>query len=626
MTKHEQASDFDAGLGWLNTDRPLRLRDELRGQVVVLDFWTYCCADCMHVLPDLAYLEEKYQADPVTVIGVHSAKFANEASRQTIRAAILRYEIRHPVVIDNAMTIWRAYGVRSWPTIVVIDSTGHRQATIVGAGHRDEIDTAIATSLQQARASDTLAAGPLHLKREASVRAASGLKFPGKVLADAATNRLFVADSNHNRIVIAQLPDASGRARVVQVVGAGQIGRDDGPADKATFHHPQGLAMGQGNLYVADTENHLIRAINMASYEVSTVVGTGERSDDRIGGGMGTKQGLCSPWDLCIEGSTLYVAMAGGHQIWRVDLPLGFARAVAGTGRENLVDGPAETSAFAQPSGICTFGGRLYVADSEVSAIRAIDLATKQVSTIIGEGLFVFGDKDGTHPKAKLQHPLGVAGWNQGLVVADTYNHKIKQVDPLNRSSRTLLGTGKPGASIDNGGIAFFEPGGLTVVGDEVFVADTNNHRIVQVHLVSKEWTEVMFEGLVGAQPLTDNDLPSYEEIRSEPVAIATNQAIELVADFTLPPGTHLSPEAPWSVSIVSEDSMLFQRTGRSDSMPLRVMIPQSSIRSQTTWHLLFSFAYCNEGEHGQCIPMQKHFSLEVGHGKATSILLRRQA
>jgi len=627
------APDFDNALGWLNTDKPLRLRDELRGQVVVLDFWTYCCANCMHILPDMTYLEEKYKTQPVAFLGVHSAKFTNEASSETIRAAILRYEIKHPVVIDDQMKIWRSYQVRSWPTVVVIDSDGNLYFSIAGEGNREAIDQAIDSALSQGRSAGTLADGPLQHQGEASVRSASGLKFPGKVLADAETNRLYIADSNHNRIIIAELPDESGQARVIKVVGSGCVGQQDGPANSATFNHPQGLAIGQGNLYVADTENHLIRAINLATYEVTTLVGTGELSNDCTGGAMGTQQGLNSPWDLCIEGATLYVAMAGRHQIWRIDLPVGFARAFAGNGRENLVDGSTEQSAFAQPSGICILDGQLYVADSEVSAIRTIDMVSEKVSTVIGEGLFSFGDVDGAHPQAKFQHPLGVAAWNDSLLVADTYNHKIKQVDPAGRSSRTLFGSGRVGASTQEGQVEFFEPGGLSVAGDHVYVADTNNHRLVRIHLESGKWHEIRLTGL-NSPPSEDTQEsaahPTEGNVtQAEPVALSADKDIALVVNFDLPSGAHLSSEAPWSVGIIAGDKTIFQYTGKSDSLPLQTIIPKSAINTGSTWIVTIAFAYCTDGPTGPtglCIPVQHTWRLDCKPGDATTINLSTSA
>ncbi len=619
MEQTVRAPDFDAGLGWLNTDRPLQLGGELHGQVVVLDFWTYCCINCMHILPDLAYLEHKYRSEAVTFIGVHSAKFANESSRETIRAAILRYEIKHPVVIDDHMKIWRAYAVRSWPTLVVIDPKGYVVGAAAGEGNRDVIDQTIAKTLELARTAGSLADKPLTLKREANVRATSGLAFPGKILADDETERLYIADSNHNRIVIAKLPNDQGIAKVIACVGNGDIGQDDGPADQATFNHPQGLAIGQGNLYVADTENHLIRSIDLESLEVTTLVGDGVMSNDRAGGGMGTQQGLNSPWDLTLEGSTMYVAMAGIHQIWRIELPVGFARALAGSGRENIVDGPCETAALAQPSGICLTGGKIYFADSEVSAIRGIDLASEQVFTILGEGLFSFGDVDGQHPKAKIQHPLGIEPWGLSLLVADTYNHKIKLVDPGTRSVKTLLGSGKTGTATADNQVEFFEPGGLSLLDNYLFIADTNNHRVLRINVETKAWREITLEGLDSPKPSDVSDTPA---IKVAPMPFAPGKAVELTLDVMLPPQTHLSPEAPWSVRIQSGNETLLQHTGKSDAMPLKVTVPASNVKTGDDWLVTTSFAYCTESESSVCVPTELAWTLPTQDGNESAATL----
>jgi thiol-disulfide isomerase/thioredoxin len=598
------APSLDAGLGWLNTDRPLRFNKELRGQIVVLDFWTYCCINCMHILPDLDFLEHKYEREPVVFLGVHSAKFTNEASPETIRAAIQRYEIKHPVVIDDQMKLWQAYAVRSWPTVVVVNAQGYVVGSVAGENNREALDQMIGQALAQGKANGTLAAGPLKIERDGMVRSASGLAFPGKVFADAELGRLFAADSNHNRIVVAEWPDDLGRAKVVQVVGSGEIGAADGPAEKATFNHPQGLVTGQGNLYVCDTENHLIRKIDLETYEVSTIVGTGKMTYDFAGGRMGRQQGINSPWDVVREGSTLYVAMAGQHQIWRVDLPVGFSRALAGTGRENIADGPTETSAFSQPSGICMMGGKLYVADSEVSAIRCIDMATERVSTILGEGLFSFGDEDGVFPKAKLQHPLGVAAHGSSLLVADTYNHKIKHVEPSSRSARTILGSGKPGTASSGGGLGFFEPGGLSVAGDELFVADTNNHRVIQLHLKTQEWRELIFEGLTS--PVKVELEPTSQVLQAE---LAAHQDAQIEIEVALGAGFHLSTEAPWSVRVSSNGTTLAQQTGKSQSFPLRLTVPAVGVQPGL-WLVEASFASCQSGSASHCVP--HHYRWEV--------------
>ncbi len=610
MTGSVRAPALDSGLGWLNTDRPLAFDGDLRGRVVVLDFWTYCCINCIHILPDLAWLESKYAAEPVVFIGVHSAKFDNEASRETIRAAMLRYEIAHPVIIDEDMRLWRAYTVRSWPTVIVIDPRGHIAGVFAGEGQRAALDEIIGQLLGQGRAEGSLADGPLHLRREASVQAASGLAFPGKVLADEAGGRLFVADSNHNRIIVAGLPDAAGRATVHRVVGTGAVGRDDGPADHATFNHPQGMAVAHGRLYIADTENHLIRAVDLRTFEVGTVVGTGEMTYDWAGGGRGNAQGINSPWDLTIEGSTLYCAMAGTHQIWRIDLPVGFARALAGTGRENLVDGPTERAAFAQPSGICALDGSLYVADSEVSAIRGIDMASERVVTILGQGLFYFGDEDGSYPDARLQHPLGVAPWQRALLVADTYNHKIKLVNPAAKSVRTLYGSGRPETSADDGRPAFFEPGGLSVAGDRLFVADTNNHRVVCIDLRAHAWCEIALDGLA---PPRRAGAAGPKPLRSDALAPAAEGVTVHIAP-ALPPEVHLSPEAPWSVRVVADGRTLVQRTGKSASLPLLVDVAEPGAAPAGEWLVEAAFAVCAGSDRGMCVPVRMSWIVPV-HG-----------
>ncbi len=616
MNAQPRAPELRPDFAWLNTDRPLTFAKELKGQVVLLDFWTYCCINCMHVLPDLAYLEEKYRNEPFLVIGVHSAKFANESHRQTVRAAISRYEIRHPVIVDEQMSLWNEYTVRSWPTLVLVGLDRRIIGAVAGEGNREALDQAIGRALEEGRAAGTLAAGPLTLVRAQSVRAASGLAFPGKVLADPKGKRLFIADSNHNRIVIATLPDSRGRSTLVRAVGTGSVGREDGAAGAATFHHPQGLAMMGATLLVADTENHLIRAVDLETWEVRTVAGTGSQGCDRAGGKLGTKQALSSPWDLAVEGSTCYIAMAGTHQIWRLDLPMGLCRAFAGSGRENIVDGPVEAAALAQPSGLALLGNHLYFADSEVSAVRRIDLAAERVETLVGRGLFDFGDVDGELAAARLQHPLGVAIGGKKILVADTYNHKIKELDPEGSRIRTLLGTGKPGADSE-GRLALFEPGGLHAAEGILYVADSNNHRVVRVDLSDLAWSEVTIEGLeapdaaragAGVAGVGEGDGAAVSVVAQ--AKLRADSATEWKVKVRLPEGAHVSEEAPASVRVSRGGSVLLQRTMLGATWPLAFELPAQP-RGAADLHVQVSFAYCNEGA-GVCVPANPSWSVPV--------------
>lgn len=613
MNANPRAPELPAGFAWLNTDRPLSFAGELQGRVTLLDFWTYCCINCIHILPDLAYLEEKYRDEPFQVIGVHSAKFTNEAQRQTIRAAVSRYEIQHPVIVDEEMALWNEYTVRSWPTLVLVGPDRKIIGAVAGEGNRDVLDQAIAQALREGRAAGTLAAGPLQIERERSVRAASGLAFPGKILADPRGGRLFIADSNHSRIVVATLPDERGMSRLVRVVGSGAVGREDGPAERATFHHPQGLALMGDTLLVADTENHLVRSIDLDTWEVGTVAGTGVQGYDRAGGKKGTQQPLSSPWDLAVEGSTCYIAMAGSHQLWRMDLPMGLCRAFAGSGRENIVDGPAEGAALAQPSGISLQGNRLWFADSEVSAVRRLDLASEQVETVIGRGLFDFGDVDGPVAKAKLQHPLGVAVNGKKVLVADTYNHKIKELDPEAGTIRTILGTGKPGSG--NGGeLALFEPGGLHAAAGVLYVADTNNHRAVRVSLDDLSWREVVIEGLEAPASMEHAErspagLPGFA-CDAPPATLRAGAATEWRVNVQLPEGAHVSEEAPASLRVSRGSEVLLQRTLLGAHWPLAFDLPAQP-EGSADLHVQVSFAFCHEGK-GVCVPANPSWTVPV--------------
>jgi thiol-disulfide isomerase/thioredoxin len=492
--KRVPAPELDGGVAWLNTAGPIRLKD-LRGKVVVLDFWTLCCINCIHTLPDLARLEKKYPNELV-VIGVHSAKFDNEKSTESIRKAILRYEISHPVVNDAKMSIWEAFGANSWPSLYLIDPEGNLVARGSGEGLYEALDKAVAALIKEGKAKKTLNDKPL--KFQLARYAENGdrpLFFPGKVLADAAGKRLFIADSTHHRIVITDLA-----GKKIAVAGAGEPGKDDGSFFTATYNDPQGMALDGETLYVADRKNHLIRALDLKAQKVKTIAGSGAKGEDRDMGGPALKVGLNSPWDLLLHQRTLFIAMAGHHQIWKLDLDKGQLEPFAGSGRENIRDGSLLTACFAQPSGLATDGKMLYVADSEVSAVRSLPLDGKgEVNTLVGEGLFKFGDVDGEGDKVRLQHALGVAYHDGLLYVADTYNSKLKVLDPEKRTCKTYLGGEAEGWLATP---IFNEPGGLSIAGGKIYVADTNAHRIRVVDLKTKAISTLKLEGIVAPQPL----------------------------------------------------------------------------------------------------------------------------
>jgi thiol-disulfide isomerase/thioredoxin len=489
-----QAPELEGGVAWLNTAGPLKLAD-LKGKIVLLDFWTLCCINCIHVLPDLARLEKQYPNELV-VIGIHTAKFKNEKETESIRKAILRYEISHPVVNDADQDIWRAYRSRGWPTLVLIDPEGYIAYQESGEGQYRYVNAAIAGLIKKHKDKGTLNTKPLKFElARFSETGNSPLFFPGKVLADAASRRLFIADSTHHRIVITDLD-----GKKIAVAGSGTPGKSDGPFAKAKFNDPQGMALDGDTLYVADRKNHLLRALDLKLQSVKTVAGTGAQGRDREAEGDPRAIGLNSPWALYRDGQRLFIAMAGHHQIWVLDLDRKYLAPYAGTGEEDIKDDSLSASCFAQPSGLASDGKTLYVADSEVSAIRAVPIGGRgQVRTIVGQDLFKFGDTDGIGDAVRLQHALGVA-WHDGtLYVADTYNSKIKVIDPVTRRCTTLLGGEPPGWLASP---LFSEPAGISIAGGKLYVADTNAHRIRVVDLKTKAVSTLNLTGVEAPKPV----------------------------------------------------------------------------------------------------------------------------
>jgi len=432
----------------------------------------------------LRKIEEKY-ATEVAVIGVHSAKFPNEKAKENLYQAVQRHELRHPVLNDGDFHVWRAYACRAWPTMMFIDPEGKVIGKHEGEISYESLDKLMGDMVVEFDDQGLLNRTALAISVETEPDRT--LSFPGKVLADGPGGRLFIADTNHNRILVTSLEGA-----VKQVIGSGRAGLDDGSFSTATFNHPQGMALDGNALYVADAENHTLRKVDLTAERVETIAGNGNQGSNRETRGPGLAMELNSPWDLVYHAHALYIAMAGLHQLWSMTLGDGQIGPYAGSGGESITDGPRATAMLAQPSGIASDGTKLYFVDSETSSVRTADLNPNgRVGTIVGQDLFVFGDVDGTEDKVRLQHPIGIA-YQDGIVyIADTYNHKIKKILPNTRSSFTLLGSGEAGHQDGPGHQAkFSEPSGISFAGGKLFIADTNNHLIRVADLeADRVWT-----------------------------------------------------------------------------------------------------------------------------------------
>ncbi|XP_051522840.1 NHL repeat-containing protein 2 isoform X2 [Myxocyprinus asiaticus] len=639
--------DFEEELEWLNTDGPLSLRKELSGKVVVLDFFTYCCINCMHLLPDLHQLEQRYTIeDGLVVVGVHSAKFPNEKVLQNVCSAVLRYNITHPVVNDGDAHLWQELEVSCWPTLVLLGPRGNLLFSLVGEGHREQLFLFTTAALKHYREKGLLKDHSLRIKLYRDSLPPSILFFPGKIAMDPSSKRLAIADTGHHRILV-----VSSTGQVLHSVGGHSSGRRDGDLSEARFCSPQGVFIKGDTVYVADTENHLIRKIDLLEGKVSTLAGIGVQGTDKEGGAPGSQQPISSPWDVTLGnagGDVLWIAMAGTHQIWALfledgKLPKGSESKkgtcvrFAGSGNEeNRNNAYPHKAGLAQPSGLALAPMEpwecLFIADSESSTIRSLSLKDGAVKHVVGGerdplNLFAFGDVDGKGVDAKLQHPLGVS-WDEGrslLYVADSYNHKIKVVDPKTKHCKVLAGSGDAGNDLGQGFLesSFNEPGGLCVGdgGKLLYVADTNNHCIKVLDLETK--TVSLFP--VVGEPQVDTILKTTTNAavpkklpklpRSAPVLtmpsinVSSGQSVTLLLKLALPTRTKLTEEAPsfWSLSAEGNDWLLEGQdvTGNIGdiSKPISILlsIPAVPLAPNPTL-TLDAWVYCCLCEGGVCM------------------------
>ncbi|HVU12665.1 MAG TPA: thioredoxin-like domain-containing protein [Phototrophicaceae bacterium] len=608
------APEFPSGLEWLNVAAPLTMAS-LRGKIVILDFWTYGCINCIHMFPILQQLEDKY-GSALAVISIHSAKFDNEGNTQNIREIVERYGITHPVINDNQFVLWRTYGVNAWPTFYVIDPRGNVLARQAGEIPFDAFDKLMGGMVNYWDGIGELSRTPLPIKLEGSNLPAGLLDFPGKIVADTSGNRLFIADSSHNRVIIADL----NTDKVLDVIGSSKQGLDNGAFETATFSTPQGMALSADGktLYIADMGNNVIRAADLSARTVSTVAGTG-----KLFYGMAIDNqplpalsaDLSSPWDLAMgDANILYVAMAGVHQIWALHLDAQKIIPLIGDGQEGLLSDSLVGSQLAQPSGIFYRDGILYIADSESSTIRAADIAKRTVTTIAGttaEGnLFDFGDKDGVVGTSRLQHPLGITGGADGLLyVTDTYNSRIKVLDPKTNTITTLSGQGEGGGFKDGAesDAEFNEPGGLTLVGDKLYVADTNNQAIRVIDLQSQQVSTIQFPNpdklQIGDETTIVGGNAAQAQVITLPAQTVASGEGTIHVQITLPENYQINPDAPSGSEWNNEGSAIdIPEAGRMQSFNTAdFSVPIMLTAGSDTLHGYLTTYYCEHDQQSLC-------------------------
>ncbi|WP_410619569.1 NHL domain-containing thioredoxin family protein [Amycolatopsis sp. cmx-8-4] len=562
---------------WLNTGgRPITLA-ELRGRIVLLDFWTSGCVNCLHVLDELRPLEAEF-ADVLVTIGVHSPKFLHEGERASIEAAVRRYEVHHPVVNDPKMELWSQYAVRAWPTLAVIDPEGYVVHVAAGEGHEEALRRVIADLVKKHDAKGTLrrGGGPYVPVEEQQ----SELRFPSKAVATA-EGRILVADTGHHSVV----EFASDGETVIRRFGSGERGGQDGPFDIATFTEPSGIALlpydvaerAGYHAVIADTAGHRLRGLDLITGEVTTVAGTGAQWRNGPDSGKGVEVDLTSPWDVVWWGPAggVVVAMAGNHTLSVFDPVSGNIRRFAGTTVEGLRDGDVSEAFFAQTSGLAADGDKLWLADAETSALRWIEPAGDSftVQTAIGIDLFSFGHTDGPADMALLQHPLGLAVLpGARIAIADTYNGAVRRFDFFTREVTTLAT-----------GLA--EPQGLLLTDGRLLVVESAGNRI-------------------GPVPASEPSVVTGDAhaVRRPPTVLAPGE-IDFSVVFTAPPGEKLDdrygPSTRLEIS-ASPPELLADGTGAGTELTRKIRFAPGV--TEGVLQVVAQAASCDDGgEHPAC-------------------------
>lgn len=542
------------GRGWLNTGGKSYSISDFRGRAVLIDFWTFCCVNCLHVLDELRPLEEKY-GDALVIVGVHSPKFAHEGEEAAVKAAVERYEVGHPVLDDPELVTWENYTARAWPTLVLVDPNGYIVAQYSGEGHEHALDAQLAELIAEHEAAGTLTRG--NSPYVAPAPEPKELRFPAKVVA--LGDGFLVADAGNHSIV-----ELAGDATtVVRRFGTKKRGFSDA---EGTFSEPNGLTLLPAevaakvgyDVVVADTVNHALRGIKLETGEVSTLVGTGKQWMDGDGTGV-----LSSPWDVAWWQDKVWIAMAGVHQLWTYDPFTKTTEVAAGTTNEGLRDGALEQAWFAQTSGLAVDGDRLWLADSEISAVRWIDT---EVRTAVGTGLFDFGLRDGKAEEALLQHPLGVTVLPDGsIAISDTYNGAVRRYDPASGLVETMAT-----------GLA--EPSGAVVAGNDLLVVESAAHRLTRVPL--------------GASAKADE---FSTRTQRPPMEIAAGE-VTLDVVFTPPPGQKLDDRyGPSTRLLVSSTPEALLREGAGDSTDLTRRLVIDERVGDGVLHVAVQAASCDD-------------------------------
>jgi DNA-binding beta-propeller fold protein YncE len=454
---------FPDSLRWVNRRERLRLAD-WRGRIVLVLFWNASSVSSANMLGELRQLEKKLPGAFVSVY-VHTPRYASQQSDAAVLKAAHRNRLRAPVANDREWQAWKQFAIPAWPTTLLIDANGGLAARLVGEGRSQELEDAIIQLRDEMHAETSAMAPPIPAPmRDVRAEPASPLAFPAHALAT--RTRLFVSDTGHHRIL-----ECSHDGRVLRQFGSGTPGNWDGQLAACGFQLPQGMAIDNDTLFVADAGNHCVRRIRLDEGEVETVLGSGSPAYGNVeeqGGGL--RAAINAPYAVAAAGGSLYVAASGQNQILYVDLHHQRVETVAGDGRSEVRDGIGGQSSLSQPMALASMPGQLLVADAGGNAIRRLRFADLALTTLVGSSPWEPGRHDGAGRKVRLAYPCGLAATENRVYVADTCNDRLCALDPYSGEVSTLQLDGP-----------LHEPQGLSFAAGSLWVADRNDHAILRV-------------------------------------------------------------------------------------------------------------------------------------------------
>ncbi|MES2676689.1 MAG: thioredoxin-like domain-containing protein [Pseudomonadota bacterium] len=595
---------------WLNSARKIKSSD-LENRVILLDFWTYACVNCLHIMPEIKKLEAEF-GDRLTVIGVHSGKFSNEKDNDSIKKAILKYDISHLVVNDADFKIWNNFAVAAWPTLILLDPKGNvvkkYQGEITSSSIHDDIKNLIGKYKYQLSNSKL----PIVLEKNKTVDYV--LKFPTKIkfARDFSykninkTNALIIANTGKNNILVTSLS-----GETLLEIGSGNIGFEDGNINNATFNAPRGLLFKDNILYIADTGNHALRQINFKNGEVKTIAGSGIRGDVIHNENKATDISLASPWDLEFfpDKNNIIIANAGTHQLLKYNISKQTISPFAGNGVEDLVDGKYPQNSLAQPSGLSAASGKLYFVDSESSSLRVIE-KNGEVKTLIGKGLFEFGHQNGNIKEALLQHPTGLTADDKTIYIADTLNHIIRKYNLKTKEISDYSGNVRGDGIGSKKNISYNEPEAIISILDKFYIADTNNNRIIELGANSgnSKLLDILPKLKMPTEGLLEY-LPNLETITTK--SVKSNGEVALI--FNMKAGWKINESAPSFFNLIEiknkKEANLIASFDGSMIKSGSVKLPKLS--GKYKYYLQGTVYYCEEKENALCLVKSYEQKLE---------------